>query len=140
MDEKPKQFTSSLEQWEKLKPLAREMRHQPTAAENALWQRLRKRQVQGAKFRRQHSIEGFIVDFVCIEHHLIIEVDGGIHEIPEQQIYDEQRQAFLEAHGFSVIRFTNGEVLQSIDAVVEAIGDALLPRLVNGEARVGNLA
>lgn len=121
MDEKPKQFTSSSAQWEKLKPLVREMRHQPTPAEDALWQKLRNRQVQGAKFRRQHSIEGFIVDFVCVEHRLIIEVDGSIHEMPDQQSYDEQRQAFLEAQGFRIMRFTNDAVLQSIDAVVEAI-------------------
>lgn len=125
MDEKPKQFTSSSAQWEKLKPLVREMRHQPTPAEDALWQKLRNRQVQGAKFRRQHSIEGFIVDFVCVEHRLIIEVDGSIHEMPDQQSYDEQRQAFLEAQGFCIMRFTNDAALQSIDAVVEAINSRI---------------
>lgn len=124
MDEKPQQFTSSAEEWEKLKPLARDMRHKPTPAEDALWQRLRNRRVQGAKFRRQHSIGGYIVDFVCIDHHLIIEVDGDIHE--QQRDYDAARQSFLEAQGFRVLRFSNGDVLRSLDAVVVVIGETLV--------------
>lgn len=122
---KPKYHTTP-KLWEKLKPLARQMRHKPTPAEDALWQRLRNRGVGGAKFRRQYAIGRFIVDFVCLEHRLIIEVDGSIHE--QQREYDAVRQAFLEAQGFRVLRFTNGDVLQFPDAVVEAIGDALAAR------------
>jgi very-short-patch-repair endonuclease len=125
MTDKPDYITSSAEQWEKLKPLARDMRHQPTPAEDVLWQRLRHRQVKQAKFRRQHSIDGFIVDFVCIPQRLIVEIDGSIHDSPDRQRYDAERQARLEALGFRVIRFTNGKVLQSTDSVVAVIADAL---------------
>ena len=117
-------FHAPPELWEKLKPLARQMRRDPTPAEHALWQRVRNRRVGGAKFRRQYAIERFIVDFVCLEHRLIIEVDGDIHE--QQQEYDAVRQAFLEAQGFRVIRFTNAEVMRSPDGVVEIIGEALM--------------
>ena len=122
-EEQPPQFTSSPEQWEKLKPLARHMRHTPARAEDVLWQRIRNRRIGGVKFRRQHAIEGFVVDFVCIERRLIIEVDGDIHEEPDQQAYDQQRQAVLESRGFRVLRFTNEEVLHSIEAVTEVIGE-----------------
>ena len=124
-DEKPDHFTSSSEQWRKLKPHARRMRRNPTSAEDILWQRLRNRQLNGAKFRRQHSIGGFIVDFVCITHKLVIEVDGIVHEEPDQQLYDLERQNYLEGIGFQVLRFSNGEVLQSTDAVLERIGEYL---------------
>ena len=124
-DDSRPQFTSSPKQWDKLKPLAREMRHEPTAAEAIVWQRIRNRRIGGAKFRRQHSIDGFIVDFVCIEHRLIIEVDGAIHEQAEHKGYDAQRQTWLESRGFRVLRFTNAEVVQSIEAVAEMIGEAL---------------
>lgn len=124
-EEHSPQFTSSADQWQKLKPLAREMRHEPTAAEAALWQHLRNRRIGGAKFRRQHSVEGFIVDFVCIGKWLIIEVDGDIHEQPDQAAYDRERQARLEARGFRVLRFTNADILRSVEAAAEAIGEAL---------------
>lgn len=138
-DEKPRQFTSTPQQWEKLKERAREMRHQPTAAEDVLWQRLRNRRVQGARFRRQHSIGGFIVDFVCIAQRLVVEVDGTVHEEADQQVYDAQRQAALERQGFRVLRFSNGEVLRALDAVVEAIGEALLEQGGQAEVMVGEV-
>lgn len=125
-DEKPQQFTSSSKQWRKLKPLALHMRHNPTPAEDALWQKIRNRRIHGAKFRRQHAIEGFIVDFVCITHRLVIEVDGSIHDDPEQQAYDIQRQDLLESHGYHVLRFTNEQVLREVESVVEQIGETLL--------------
>ncbi|MCB9450786.1 MAG: endonuclease domain-containing protein [Anaerolineaceae bacterium] len=112
------------ELWEKLKPLARQMRHEPTPAEDILWQRLRNRQVSGAKFRRQYAIERFIVDLACLEYRLIIEIDGDIHDY--QQDYDMLRQAFLEAQGFQVLRFSNDDVLQSLDVVVTIIREALI--------------
>ena len=112
-------------QWAKLKPFAREMRLHSTPAEDTLWQRLRNRRVQGAKFRRQHAIGNYIVDFACLQHGLIVEVDGDIHNLPEQQMYDARRQAWLEEVGFQVLRFTNAQVMQETDAVVEVIGDVL---------------
>ncbi|MBC7813633.1 MAG: endonuclease domain-containing protein [Burkholderiales bacterium] len=111
------------ELWLKLKPLAKEMRREPTAAENALWQRLRRKHHAGYKFRRQHPIDRFIVDFYCATARLVIEVDGVIHE--QTQDYDAVRQEFLEHLSLRVLRFTNGEVLQQIEAVLERIGEAL---------------
>ena len=128
-DNKHHRAKSSPELWAKLKPLAREMRHVPTPAENKLWQRLRNRRALGAKFRRQHAIERFIVDFYCADARLIVEVDGAIHDyIPEE---DAIRQEFLESLGFRVIRFSNGEVFHMLDAVVERIGDMILEMRAN---------
>src|SRR4051812_15603413 len=89
----------------KTKLLAREMRREPTGAENHLWQRIRKQQVLGFKFRRQHTIDRFIVDFFCTEARLVIEVDGIIHD--DQQEADQLRTEFLENLGLRVLRFTN---------------------------------
>ncbi|MCL4878074.1 MAG: DUF559 domain-containing protein [Anaerolineae bacterium] len=108
--------------WEKLKPLAREMRHEPTAAEDSLWQALRGQQL-GGKFRRQHTIERFIVDFYCHEAGLIIEVDGESHDYTQEE--DAVRQAFLESLGYRVIRFTNEEVLTELPSVLMVIKEAL---------------
>lgn len=124
-DEKHSHYTAPPDQWDRLKPLAREMRHEPTPAEDALWKHLRGRRLNGVKFRRQHAIDHYIVDFVCIERQLIIEVDGDIHERPDQSTYDAFRQTYLESLGYRVLRFTNGEVLHSISAVLEVIGAAL---------------
>ncbi len=125
-DEPRKQLTTtSRDQWDKLKPLAREMRHVPTPAEDQLWQAIRNRRLNRAKFRRQHAIAAFIVDFVSIEHQLIIEVDGSVHEDADQQLYDAERQARLEALGFRVLRFSNGDIVRSLPAVLEVIGEAL---------------
>ena len=123
-------FHAKPEWWEKLKPLARQMRHEPTAAEEHLWQHLRNRRVNDAKFRRQCAIERFIVDFVCLEHRLIVEVDGGIHK--QQVEYDDVRQSFLESLGFHVLRFNNSDVMQSTDVVIGLIADVL----VRGETGV----
>ncbi|MCA0458080.1 MAG: DUF559 domain-containing protein [Chloroflexi bacterium] len=110
--------------YDKTKILAREMRSQPTPAENHLWKGIRKEQVLGFKFRRQHTIDRFIVDFYCTTARLVIEVDGSIHE--EQQENDQLRTEFLESLGLRVLRFTNGEVLRYTDAVVQRIGEELL--------------
>ena len=110
----------------KIKPLAREMRKAPTPAENELWQHIRKRQIQEARFRRQHPIDRFIVDFYCPEILMVIEVDGDIHE--QQQDYDAIRQAYLESLGLFVLRFTNGEVMMQMQGVLERIGEVVLER------------
>ena len=119
------QFTTPPDHWQNLKAFAQQMRQQPTPAEAALWRRLRGRRVGGVKFRRQHAIAGFIVDFVCLERFLIVEVDGTIHDLPDQQERDALRQAHLESLGYRVLRFTNGDVLGSIEAVLEVIGAAV---------------
>ena len=102
---------------------ARELRNNPTEAERSLWQHLRLCQLGGHKFRRQQSLGPDIVDFVCLEKRLIIEVDGGQHS--EQKAYDAERNAWLEEQGFRVLRFWNHEVLQEIEAVKEVIVRAL---------------
>jgi very-short-patch-repair endonuclease len=129
----PEWFHSSTNWWEILKPLARQMRYEPTPAENALWDMLRNRQIEGAKFRRQHAIDRFIVDFICLEYHLIIEVDGEIHQYTQEE--DAIRQGFLEAMNFRVLRFSNDDVLYHIVRVVQEIKDNLTPKspLQSGE-------
>jgi very-short-patch-repair endonuclease len=102
---------------------AQELRKNPTEAERKLWQHLRLRQLGGYKFRRQHSLGKYIVDFVCLEKRIVIEVDGGQHNT--QVIYDQQRTAWIEQHGFRVLRFWDNEVMQNIEAVKEAIWQAL---------------
>lgn len=114
---------ASGEWWQLLKPLAREKRHEPTAAEDHLWQRLRNRQIADAKFRRQHAIDRFIVDFYCAEAQLVVEVDGEIHQYTQEE--DQIRQGFLESLGLRVLRFTNETVLHDTQAVINTITTAL---------------
>ena len=125
--QRPRFYTTTGQKWERLKPFVSEMRREPTQAEDTLWQRVRNRQVAGAKFRRQQAIGSFIVDFVCIEHRLVIEVDGSIHDLPAQQSYDARRQGYLEDLGYRVVRFTNHDVLQTLESVVESIATKLPP-------------
>ena len=106
--------------WEKLKPLARQMRHEPTPAEQRLWGYLRGRRLAGKKFRRQHAIDRFIVDFFCAETRLVIEVDGPIHDYTQEE--DAIRQAYLEeVQGLRVIRFRNEAVLEEPERVLAEI-------------------
>jgi len=106
------------------KPAARELRKAMTDAERRLWQRLRGEQL-GVKFRRQHPFENYVLDFVCLDRGLAIEVDGSQHADDKQ--YDDQRTERLIAAGFQVLRFWNNEVLNETDAVVQTIWDALNP-------------
>ena len=106
-----------------MKSQAQQLRHRSTEAELRLWRALRSRQIAGAKFRRQHSVPPFIVDFVCLEKKLVIEVDGGQHL--QQAERDGKRTAFLESHGFRVLRFWNHDVLQQTKVVLEVICLAL---------------
>ncbi len=101
---------------------ARELRQPLTPQEQKLWQRLRNKQLYGLKFRRQHPIYRFILDFYCPQHKVVIEIDGHGHAEPEQRQYDEARMAWLEEeHGLQVIRFTNREVDTNIEGVLEEI-------------------
>ena len=112
--------------WVKTKASARRMRKAPTEAENLLWERVRNRQAQGLKFRRQHPIDRFIVDFCCPEKKLIVELDGKVHLGTCEG--DEVRQKYLNNLGFNIIRFSNEQVTHSIDAVLTEIGRALKGR------------
>ncbi len=94
-----------------------------TESELVLWRHLRFRQFNGHKFRKQQSIGQYIVDFICLEKRLIIEVDGGQHS--EQVDYDQKRASFLEQQGFRILRFWNNEVLEEMDGVKEVIIKAL---------------
>jgi very-short-patch-repair endonuclease len=98
---------------------ARELRQPLTPAEQRLWAALRDRRLEGYKFRRQHPIDRFIVDFFCHECALAVEVDGNSHVT--QAEYDQARTEWLNEHGYTVIRFTNEDVLKRLHAVLEAI-------------------
>ncbi len=106
----------------------KEMRKEPTEAEDLMWQQLRNKQVDGCKFRRQHAIDQFIVDFVCLSKMLIVEIDGGYHNKPEVKEADEQRTQILEDLGYKVIRFSNEEVIGNTASVIEQIGKSLRSR------------
>lgn len=105
---------------------ARELRRNATDAEQTLWNALRDRQLAGLKFRRQHPIDRFILDFYCHEKRLAIELDGGYHAEDEQRIYDEERTTLLAAQGIKVLRFWNHEVLNNLEGVLEAILNAAM--------------
>ncbi|MBW4439198.1 MAG: endonuclease domain-containing protein [Pleurocapsa minor GSE-CHR-MK-17-07R] len=95
------------------------MRSHPTEAESVLWESLRRKQVGRIKFRRQHAIGPFIVDFYCPAARLVVEVDGPIHDL--QQEYDEMRTAWLESLGLKVIRFRNEAVEGQLSVVMDTI-------------------
>ena len=107
-----------------LEQKAKEMRENMTEAETVLWEALKSKHI-GDKFRRQHIIGNFIVDFVCLSKRLVIEVDGGYHTDDTQQGLDEGRAEELKQLGFEVIRFTNEEVLNNLDKVVHQITEKL---------------
>jgi very-short-patch-repair endonuclease len=100
---------------------AKELRRTETEAERLLWVRLHKNQLLGLQFRRQHPINRFIADFYCPKIKLVIEVDGGIHEIPEHQAYDIGRSEILNDFGIKVIRFTNEQIFQDIENVIKNV-------------------
>lgn len=112
--------------YELLKQKAKEMRKNPTPAETAMWEMLRAHKF-GAKFRRQHIVGDFIVDFVCRDAKLIVEVDGEYHNSPEQQEWEQNRTEYLKRRGYKVIRFTNDQVLYDTHKVISQISEALSP-------------
>jgi very-short-patch-repair endonuclease len=99
----------------------RSLRNGMPPAEKLIWARLRGRQVEGCKFRRQYSIDAFVVDFYVPELKLAIEIDGESHVGNDSQVYDFGRQVFLESKGTRFLRFTNQQVYQELDTVIEAI-------------------
>ena len=105
--------------WEKLKPIAHEMRSKPTEAENELWKYLRKHRLHGLSFRRQHCIGQFIVDFYCAKARLVIEIDGPIHQYKPEE--DLVRQEYLESCGLTVLRFPNATILHKPDEAIKQI-------------------
>jgi len=99
------------------------MRQHPTRAEAFLWECIRLKKLNGYKFRRQHIIGTYIVDFYCPKRKLVVEVDGPIHQ--KQQVYDQSREDNLIAMGYKILRFTNDEVIHHTDEVLKKIKDHL---------------
>jgi very-short-patch-repair endonuclease len=106
-----------------LKERARQLRRDQTDAEKRLWARLRSRQLNGFKFRRQFVIGPFITDFCCFEQRLVVELDGGQHA--SKTATDETRSAFLCSRGYRVLRFWDNEVFENIDAVLQRVAQVL---------------
>ena len=103
----------------------RELRRNSTKAEGLLWACLRKCQLDGKRFRRQHSIGPYIADFYCPECRLIVELDGAVHEGPLEIERDETRTAYLKELGIRVIRFENRSVFESLELVLNSIRSQL---------------
>jgi len=119
---------------------AKVLRKNFTDTERLLWKYLRAKQMEGYKFRRQEPIDSYIVDFVCQEKRIIIEVDGGQHSVER----DNKRDNWLEEHGYKVLRFWNNEVLTNTEGVLEVIRDYLnhpppTPPLKGGENKGYNI-
>ena len=123
------QFVWELEkmnQSETQKTFARQLRSEQTEVEQQLWRALRNRRLQGVKFRRQHPVPPYVLDFYCHAAKLAIELDGSQHI--EQETYDQQRTAFLNQQGIHVLRFWNQDVLKHQEAVMETIWKTLRER------------
>lgn len=119
MEQKPKVLNASNKYlYAELNEKSKEMRLNLTEAEARLWERLRNKKM-GVKFRRQHSIGNFIVDFYCIEKALVIEVDGDIHDLQKER--DEERENILKNMGCKMLRFRNEQVLNDIESTLAQI-------------------
>ncbi|UUS61548.1 MULTISPECIES: endonuclease domain-containing protein [unclassified Acinetobacter] len=112
---------------------AKNMRHTATDAENLMWQILRAKRFMNLKFRRQHVIKLYIVDFYCHEIGLVIELDGSQHGTNDAIEYDAERTKFLEALGLTVVRYWNYDVLGRTDVVLEDLWNLCLELKVNQE-------
>jgi very-short-patch-repair endonuclease len=106
---------------------ARDLRKNLTPAEEYLWQALKSKQLNGLRFRSQHPVGNFILDFYCPSCKLVVEVDGSIHD--DRQDYDLARTQSLEAYGYFVLRFTNNEVLGELDTVLAKIAEVAAARI-----------
>ena len=112
---------------------ARALRRRQTTAEDVLWQAIRGHKLAGLKFRRQQPMGPYIVDFYCLARNLVIEVDGEIHD--QQQEYDAARTEYLEAHGATVMRFRNNEILDALPVVLDRIPAVVSSRLPSPRGR-----
>ena len=107
----------------KLYQYGRELRQELTQAEKLLWTELRNKKLNGLKFRRQHPIDKFVLDFYCHERKLAIELDGNIHDVKVNKDYDEARSAMLGELGIYTLRFQNDEVINNIESVLQKINE-----------------
>src|SRR5690606_10877016 len=100
---------------------AQRLRRETTGPERALWSALRNKKVSGLRFRRQHPIGPYIVDFFCASHAIAVEIDGMSHAYQDRTAHDRRREEWLRAHGVRVLRFTNDDVVRDPAKVAEAI-------------------
>ena len=116
--------------YEELKSRAKRMRNNATFEERLLWSKLRKKQVLGIKFRRQHVLRPYIVDFFCFSERFVIEVDGDQHGFPDHEESDDRRDEHLrEVHGVDILRVSARQVRQELDAVLDTIESRLKQRI-----------
>ena len=106
-----------------IKARSRKLRNKQTIAEQKLWRSLRNKQINGNKFRRQFVIGNYIVDFICLNKRLSIEIDGGQHM--DNAAYDLKRDKWLKSQNFKVLRFWNNQIMNEMDAVLEVISESL---------------
>ncbi len=106
---------------DRLTLLAKELRSSTTDTERLLWSQIRAKRLGGYKFRRQHPMGKYIVDFVCLERGLVIELDGGQHTEPETKEYDSERDNWLKKEGYTMLRFWDNEIFQNMEGVLEVI-------------------
>ena len=106
-------------------PKRRMLRNNTPLAENILWYKLSKRQLNGHRFRRQYSIDRYVVDFYCPILKIAIEIDGYSHFNDEAMVYDQERREFIESLGIKVLRFTNREVYEDLEGVLASIAHIL---------------
>jgi very-short-patch-repair endonuclease len=109
----------------KLKKISQELRKSMTDAERLLWSKLRMKQLKGLMFSRQKPLGGYIADFYCHRAKLIIEVNGGQHFKDDNREYDRTRDEYLKSMGLTVLRFTNNDILDNIEGVVDIIEQKL---------------
>ena len=121
---KPRQYRGGY-QSSGLKDFAQAERKKATEAESLLWQLLRRRQLRGFRFRRQHQFGDYLTDFFCNEAKLVVECDGPIHETNERWQHDQVRDAYMVSQGLRVLRFTNDRVINDTERVLDEIANYL---------------
>lgn len=131
------QYKSKLPQY--LLELIREFRKNPTNAEKLMWECLRARRLNGFKFRRQHPIARYVVDFYCHEARLIVEIDGDIHDVPDQMEYDRIRETELKALDLTILRIRNERVINETERVLEEIASFLPSPVGRGAGGEGHV-
>lgn len=122
---------------EHLKDRAREFRKNMTDEENRLWSKLRKSNLMVIVFLRQRPVGNYIVDFICKEENLIVEIDGGYHSGPNQHEYDAERDAYLRGLGFDILHFANGDIKAHLKGVLNKIEQALMENREKEKVKIG---
>jgi very-short-patch-repair endonuclease len=108
-----------------------ELRRNMTQSENILWSKIRRKQIEGLRFRRQYSVDAFVIDFYCPEVRLAIEIDGESHTRPEMQEYDAEREEIIKQYGISFVRITNDEVNNYLDEALDKVREASRKKKIN---------